>query len=380
MNKKILFIDDDANLLEGYKRNLRTFFEIETANSAKEGLEKIIAGGNYSVVIADMRMPETDGIKFLSMVKEKNPDIVRMMLTGNADIDTAINAVNDGNIFRFLTKPCAPEILKKSIDDGVEQNRLIISEKELMQKTLLGIIKILSEILSIVNATAFGRAIRVTKMAVKIAEKLKLKDILKVELASMLSHIGCISIPEDILERYFLGLDLMPGEADTLKSYTKMGFELLSKIPRLEQVAKIIYYQEKYFNGTGYPKDDLKEESLPIESRILKILLDFDTLSIKNSKKEALEIMKNKRSLYDTKVLDILAEIIIEEEKSIRAVNISNVNINDLKDRMMLAEDVYTKSGKLLLPKGLEVTSYLKTRLINYAKNIGVKEPLKVSF
>ena len=115
MNSKILFVDDDANLLDGYKRNLRAFFEIDTAISAKEGLEKIIANGPYSVVIADMRMPETDGIKFLSMVKDKDSNIVRIMLTGNADIETAINAVNDGNIFRFLTKPCTPEILKRTL-------------------------------------------------------------------------------------------------------------------------------------------------------------------------------------------------------------------------------------------------------------------------
>src|SRR4030042_1065067 len=107
MNRKVLCVDDDENLLDGYKRNLKADYEFEGALSARDGLEMIINNGPFAVVISDMRMPEADGIKFLSILKDKFPDTVRIMLTGNADLQTAINAVNDGHVFQFLTKPCA---------------------------------------------------------------------------------------------------------------------------------------------------------------------------------------------------------------------------------------------------------------------------------
>ena len=376
MNNKILFVDDDANLLEGYKRNLHAFFEYDTATSAKEGLEKIIANESYSVVVADMRMPEIDGIKFLSMVKDKDPDIVRIMLTGNADIETAINAVNDGNIFRFLTKPCTPEILKKNIDAAIRQNQLITSEKDLLEKTLLGIIRILSEILSLSNPTAFSRSLRITKLAKIISNKLKINEAFKIEIASMLSHIGCIILPDYLLDKVFLGKTLDKTENETLQTYSKIGFELVSKIPRLEDAGRIIYYQQKNYNGTGYPEDNIKEEYIPLGSRILRVLLDFDTLSTNLSKKETIELLKTKKGLYDPKILEILEEIIQEE---IRAqINIINVNLKNLKEKMVLAADLLSTNGKLLLPKGIELTSFIITKLLNNAKNLGIKEPIKV--
>lgn len=121
MQEKILFVDDDANILAAYKRNLRRQFDIYTANSGEEGLVLIEKKGPFPVVLSDLRMPGMDGFDFLSKVKEKHPDSVCIMLTGHAELQSSLRAVNEGYIFRFLTKPCKVNILSKAISSGLEQ-------------------------------------------------------------------------------------------------------------------------------------------------------------------------------------------------------------------------------------------------------------------
>jgi len=105
MNKKILFVDDEINVLHGYRRNLRSLFDVHIANSGSEALKIIAEQGDFAVIISDYRMPEMDGIELLHKVKEISPDTIRIILTGFADMQIAIEAINEGNIFRFLTKP-----------------------------------------------------------------------------------------------------------------------------------------------------------------------------------------------------------------------------------------------------------------------------------
>src|SRR5258708_28798973 len=100
--EKILFVDDEPNVVEAYQRSLRRDFQNAIATSGAQALEMIAAGGPYAVVVSDMRMPEMDGVQFLTKASELAPDTVRIMLTGNADQQTAIEAVNQGHIFRFL--------------------------------------------------------------------------------------------------------------------------------------------------------------------------------------------------------------------------------------------------------------------------------------
>lgn len=134
MNKRILFVDDETNVLHAYRRNLRNLFDVHIASDGYEGLKIINENEPFAVVISDYRMPEMDGIEFLHKVKEISPDTVRIVLTGYADLQTAIDAINEGNIFRFLTKPIPNDKLIISLNDAIEQYRLITTEKELNRK------------------------------------------------------------------------------------------------------------------------------------------------------------------------------------------------------------------------------------------------------
>ena len=134
MNEKILFVDDDSNLLSSLERSLRRQFNIDTATGGEAGLAKMADAAPYDVIVSDRQMPGMDGIEFISIVRKRAPDTVRIMLTGNVDIEHAVRVVNEGNIFSFLLKPCPNEVLCQALENGLRQRRLILAERELLEK------------------------------------------------------------------------------------------------------------------------------------------------------------------------------------------------------------------------------------------------------
>jgi DNA-binding NtrC family response regulator len=130
IDNKVLFVDDEPNILDAYKRQLRKKYQIETALGGEKGLELIKNNGPYAVVVSDLRMPEMDGNVFLSRVKEMVPECVRIMLTGHADLKTALHAINESNIFRLLTKPCTPQVLGETLEAGIEQYGINLKTSE----------------------------------------------------------------------------------------------------------------------------------------------------------------------------------------------------------------------------------------------------------
>jgi DNA-binding NtrC family response regulator len=123
MSEKILFVDDEPAILDGYRRLLRADYEIDTAAGGTLALE-MLAKETYAVVVVDMRMPEIDGAQLLAKIALQHPGILRIMLTGNSDMQTAVRAVNEGAVFRFLTKPCDKELLRSTIQAALVQYRL----------------------------------------------------------------------------------------------------------------------------------------------------------------------------------------------------------------------------------------------------------------
>jgi serine phosphatase RsbU (regulator of sigma subunit) len=135
MQDKVLFVDDDPRVLSGLRRQLGRKVPLETADSSHAGLEAIRTLGPCSVVVSDYRMPGMDGVEFLARVRQTAPETVRILLTGSADLHAAIQAVNQGNIFRFLTKPCAPEELMQALASGAKHYRHARRERKFNQRT-----------------------------------------------------------------------------------------------------------------------------------------------------------------------------------------------------------------------------------------------------
>lgn len=373
---KILCVDDEPNILEAYQRSLRKQFRIETALSGQLGLEAMAKNGPFAVVVADMRMPGMDGVQLLTKVRNQAPDTVRIMLTGNADQRTAIDAVNEGCIFRFLTKPCSPEMLANALIAGLEQYRLITSERELLQNTLTGSVKVLTDLLSLVSPTAFSRASRVRRLASEMAARLKTPSPWQVEIAAMLSQIGCLTIPEEMLTKMYRGQSLNSEETQMFHAHPQIGHDLIARIPRLDPVATIIAYQEKRYDGSGIPRDDRCGEEIPIGARILKVALDFDRLvSRRLETVEAFAAIEAKgEDWYDPAVIKALKAVLAEEIK----YQVKSVAIEELSPGMILAQNVTSSTGMALIAEGQEVSPYLCKRVQNLASRGAVQGTVKV--
>ncbi len=376
MTEKILLVDDDPNILAALRRQLRKVFLIDTAPGPREGLEAVRESGPYAVVVSDLRMPGMDGIQFLAKVRTLAPDTVRMMLTGNADLHAAMEAVNEGNVFRFLTKPCPPEVLVKGLWAGIEQYRLILAERELLENTLRGAVKALMEILSLVNPEAFGRASRVTRYAVEVGRKMKVAELWQLETAAALSQIGCIILPEQALRKVYRGESLTQQEERLFQKHPTVAAELLAKIPRMQKIAEIIAYQAKEYNGGGLPRDPRRGDEIPLGSRILKAVLDLDAREARGEPPErALMEMKARRGMYDPAVLGAIEAWIGVET---RLVEQTLESPEQLSEGMILAEDVCLSDGRLLVARGYPVNRTMMERLRNFARKPGLKAPLKV--
>jgi ActR/RegA family two-component response regulator len=364
---RILCVDDDENILDGFQRHLRKKFRVYTATGANEGLKAVIDAGPFPVVVSDYKMPGMNGIQFLAQVRGLAPDSVRIMLTGQTDFATAIAAVNQGNIFRFLVKPCAPMILEKILESGLDQHRLITAERQLTQETLLGCLQVLVEVLSIVRPDAFGRASRVRRYVRHVVEALELPDAWQFEAAAMLSQVGWITLPPQVFEKAIAGQAMSAIEKEHFLGHAHSAARILEKVPRLDGVARIIEKHNTPFRDLpSHPTLALIDfESLG--SQILNAAIDFDTLRQEDQKHaHAIAKMESFPGTYMPEVLKALATI--EEAEALEKV--VAIPALHLSSGMILEEDLLNDVGLVLLGKGQEVTSTFAQRLSKF--NYGV--------
>ncbi len=237
---RVLCVDDEPYVLSAITRSLRRDVEIVTAPGAAEGLAAIGQGPPFAVVISDLRMPVRDGISFLQDVRQIAPDTVRMLLTGAADMDLVIEAVNLGNIFQFLTKPIAPEALARAVAAAAEQYRLVTSERVLLEETLQGSITALTDVLSLVHPMAFGRATRIKRHVATLAAELKIAERWPIEVAAMLSQVGCITLAPALVQKLYHGRPLTAPEKKLVDPVPQVAQQLIARIPRLEAVRDIL--------------------------------------------------------------------------------------------------------------------------------------------
>jgi response regulator RpfG family c-di-GMP phosphodiesterase len=313
MSNSILFVDDEKNVLDAYRREFETDYSVTCAAGGPEGLAAIKNEGPFAVIVSDMQMDGMNGIEFLKLAREAAPDSVRLMITG-ANVSTAVEAVNEGRIFRFLTKPCDPDTLRQAVEAAFEQYRLVAAERNVLSTTLTGAVKILVETLSAVRPVAFGRAIRVKALVRAPAEELIPDRMWQVEVAALLSQVGCVFIGENTLRKAYAGRELNAEEWKSYSEYPKRGGDLVANVPRLNQVAVIIANQERGYDGSGFPDAGKSGEDLPMESRILKVALDYDALVVSGRRPvEALTTLCARTGQYDRKVLDSLRKTLAQE-------------------------------------------------------------------
>ena len=381
MKNKILFVDDDPNLLAAFQRNLRTQFSFDIAGGGIEALEAFKTHGPYALVLVDMNMPGMKGIELLEKIQAVSPDTVRMMLTGNADQQTAVEAVNRGQVYRFLNKPCPNEVLVAAIENGLKQFDMLRMEKELLEGTLMGSVKMLSEVLGMVAPEALGRGQRLRESMRVFARFINATPVWELEVAALLSSIGCAALPAKLLEKISNGEDRTVEEEKIVRRVPQIGHDLLAEIPRLENVARIILYQEKGFDGSGFPPVKCVGESLPVGARMLKILGDRMTLEAEGVVKlRAFQTMEERKGVYDPRLLQLcfacfqafLTNVVSSE------LPVRSLFIKELVTDQVVVSDITTLEGLVLLGAGNRLTPMVLQRLHNYDALGEVKQPVLV--
>ncbi|HTS38890.1 MAG TPA: HD domain-containing phosphohydrolase [Candidatus Solibacter sp.] len=382
MNGKILFVDDEPDVLAGYSRTLRREFHLSTAPSGDQALAELRQNGPYEVVVSDLRMSGIDGLQLLSQVKDLAPQTVRVLLTGNADLQTAIKALNEDTVFRFLTKPCPTELLKKTLTACLLQHQLVSAEKDLLEKTLMGSIKVLTDVLNLASPAAFGRAMRVKRYVEHMVRDLNLENPWRYEAAAMLSQLGCITLAPEVLDAAYRGDPLPPEEQVHFNMHPAIARDVLENIPRLEGIAWIVGQQletarpEKRENGNRERenRENREQDGIKTGAMILQAALAFDKLKEQGqSKQRALSDLEiNYR--FDPSVLQALETL----PDSVLDMANRTIPIASLVPGMILDQELRSSTGLLLAGKGQEVTYPLVLRLKNFHRRHAIADAVTV--
>jgi response regulator RpfG family c-di-GMP phosphodiesterase len=368
-------------VLEALRDVLRRSFDVRVATSGREALALLRKEPRaYAVVLSDMRMPEMPGPVFLREARRCAPTAVRMLLTGYADYGAAAQAVNDGQVFRFLTKPCDREELKRACAGALAQHRMLIAERELLEQTLHGAIQALTDVLALASPAAFGRSARLKELTGGLARAAGVADAWEIEVASMLVHLGAVTLPEATAERWQSGRALDPMEVGMVARVPEVTNRILANIPRLDGVRAIVAAHERRFDGCrqGIPARDESlraEVELPEGARMVRIALDFLRLEAEGAEPYlALETMRGRHGVYDPELLETFARTVGVRTHSLE---VSELRLAALEVGMRLIHDVRGRDGRLLIARGHLVTPELLDRLTNFPPG-HVNEPLRV--
>jgi len=377
---RILCVDDEPNVLAGLTRTLRPSYDVATAVGAAAGLAAIAAEPAFHVVVSDLRMPSMDGATFLGRVREIAPDAVRVLLTGQADLPGAIAAVNEGQIFRFLLKPCAPDALHRALDAACAQYRLVTAERVLLEQTLHGSVKALTDLLALVRPAAFGRATRVRRHVAALAEHLGVRERWPVEMAALLSQVGCLTLPPELADRlYGHGTRRAPAsgvpapgavfatftleEQAAIARLPEVAERLIADIPRLEPVREILRRQGERWERAG-PNHARPDNPPSLGARMLRVALDLDESEAQGvATPHALSALEARTGWYDPALLQALREL---HTAAAAPPVVREMRLADVAVGMVFAADVVGANGVLLVARGQEVTPSLAERIRVY--------------
>jgi len=365
MNKKleILCVDDEPQVLEGLRLHLKQRYIVHLAGSGTEGLEILRDTRNIAVILSDMRMPVMDGAKFLNAARSAAPEAVRMLLTGYTDMQSAIAAVNEGQIFRFISKPCPPDQLLAAFGAAVTQHQLIVAEKVLLQQTLLGCVESMVKVLSITKPMAFGRALRLRAKIRSVVQFLLWGDQWQIEAAAVLSQLGIVTLPEETLMKLHEGERLDASDRREIAASIDTSTQMLENIPRLEPVLEIMAHLAAAIRG-----NPPSGKTPPPGALLLRIVLEWDALEAQGyTQAQALAKLRDADGEFDAELLDRLGGMLPVAGTQSLAIETAP---RDLVAGMVLAEDLVRKNGVVILPRGFEIDRGLLDHIHTFADEL----------
>lgn len=371
MNAKVLLVDDEQSLLNGLERRLGLEFDIETACSGDEALQKMEDAGPFWVVVTDMQMPRMNGIQFIQHARMLAPETVYIMLTGNQDLQTASQAVNNGEVFRFLNKPCEIDEIKRALKSGLRQYELVASEKELLHKTFVGTINVLSDLLEFSQPDLFSRSPTVEETFENLRTGLDLKDRWEYRLASRLGLIGFAILSDDERRVFEETPVTSPESQQVIRQMSVMGGRLLEKIPRLGTVAQVIC---KQCDISGELPDAEEKSTVEIAATLLRVAVLWS--SLRSSGLSSGESLEELQAIIPSVSKEIARALIKMSPLEGRATCM--LEVAALREGMVAAKDIVTIDDERLVREGRHLSNAMIEKLRLYSKTQKSLKPIEV--
>jgi response regulator RpfG family c-di-GMP phosphodiesterase len=414
----LLCVDDEPNILSALRRSLRTEnWRVLTANGGAEALETL-AHENVDLVISDMRMPGMDGAQLLEQVSQRWPASIRILLTGHADMNATVAAINRGRIFRYLNKPWDDEELRATVRQGLdllalerEKQRLeVLTQQQNAQlqeanallerrveartadlslandklkRSYLTSIKVFSGLLELREARLAGHGRRVADLARKLALAMGCADdeAQQIFVAGLLHDIGLIGVPDTLLAK--TAARYTPQEIALFHRHAAIGEQALMPLEEMQPVAAVIRAHHERFDGQGFP-DKRAGSDIPLGARILAIVDAFDDLQNGHlvetplTTQEARTVLRHSRGTqFDPEVLDVFLHI-TEPERPKPPTAAIQMSTEQLEPDMVLAKDLVSTTGVLMLTAGQSVNALLIRRIREFELREGGKLVLHI--
>ncbi|NVK38952.1 MAG: response regulator [Gammaproteobacteria bacterium] len=414
---KILFVDDEPQMLTALSRVFRgKQFQVQLANSGAEALA-LLQEQTFDVIVSDMRMPEMDGATFLASSLELSPHSRRILLTGYSDQESTVRAINHGQVHQYLNKPWdntqLREVVEGEIKEFVRQKSLANTSEEhialqeqvthvseelanatlfmdMAKEELLSqyntTIKVISNLIHMRVPTPRVMNRNVVSHSVALAKLIKLdsKIITEIRNAARLFQLGKLNFPEALLSKPIH--DFTEDEDKLYHSHPLQGADLLTPLNSLDFAAKLIRHQNENYDGSGMP-DKLANNKIPLGSRILRLVIDYQQLihgvQFKDPlcESDALEHLEKYSNVkYDPELLKLYKKLIQELAKTNTQPQDKLTHVEEVKEGDIVNRDLYSHEGILLIAKGMMLNPILIQKLnmiesrSNKKMNIFIKE------
>lgn len=382
MKHKVLFVDDSVELLAAIRRRLRKQLNLTTAESSEDALKAIKEKGPFAVIVTDQNMPGTDGLTLLKEVSKKSPNTIPIMLTGQADKDVALRAINESHVFSLLTKPCSPDGLLQAVNAALETYQAREAEKKLLEQTLAGSVKLLVDILGMQYSDATAPIARMRLWAKKMAPHVDGLEAWQQDIAITLAPVGRVTLPADIQHKLANSQSFSPQEQEVVDQAPSSARELIRNIPRLNDVAEAVYYQNRGYDGSGFPADGERGKDIPVMARVIRLLKDLAKVCDSDMvTEEAFAALRKNNAVYDPALFTTASSVLLDNtgEAGTKTVyEVVSVPPLLLKEGDMLEQDLHSTSGNLILSTGHKLSGPMIQKISQIHKLSGIVEPISV--
>jgi FixJ family two-component response regulator len=366
---QVLCVDDDAVVCAALKDQLGANWTVRTASSAVEAMKwlaSLLPDEVPPVIISDLEMPGISGTAFLAWLRDCHPNTQRVLLSGAGDVRAAAAAVNEGQVVRFVVKPWAPAALETAMESAWTRHRMLAAERELLQQTVNGTIQMLMDTMGLLAPALFKRSAELTALVRGVGEALGLEDRWRLESAASLAPVGCLALPAALVERKLSGAPVSPPEELLWEQHPHIGYRLISRVPRLEDVALLV--RSQLWDGLELRMP----ASLLREAQVLQMAMEADRLRCAGVSHD--DIVRSLRVSFPPGLVVALSSVTLKPITGRQAT----IAPPALREEMLTQHEVCSADGTVLVPSNAMLTAALIERVRSHADLHGLAGPISV--